>query len=268
MTAKLAPCVSALLGPIAHRGLHDSAAGVIENSREAFGAAIAARVGIECDLQPSAGGVPVVFHDATLNRLMAADGRIATLSVAELQAVKYRGDISASDLSRCAPIMTFGDALSLVAGRVPLLVEIKSDWTPPDRVFLGQIAGFAASYRGPLALMSFDPAVMVALRDLAPEVPRGLVSGSYRSTDGDNWWADQLSSVRAAQLRDLADLDSIAASFIAYEVSALGTAPVMAAQARGLPVFAWTVRTQDDWASVRTARAHPIFEGAIPRDPA
>jgi glycerophosphoryl diester phosphodiesterase len=253
----------ALLGPIAHRGLHDAKAGIIENSREAFKAAMSVGVGIECDLQPSAGGIPVVFHDETLDRLMATKGPVAKRDVAALQSLRYRQVPGGPDVTRCAPIMTFESALTLVGGRVPLLVEIKSAWTPPDPGFIGHIARLALGYRGALALMSFDPAIMLALRDLAPDIPRGIVSGSYRTVTGDTWWADQLSASRAAQLRDLADLDEVDASFIAYEVAALTTTPVMAAKARGLPVFAWTVRTPTDWASVRAAQAHPIFEGAL-----
>jgi glycerophosphoryl diester phosphodiesterase len=254
---------AALLGPVAHRGLHDTKSGIIENSREAFKAAMSVGVGIECDLQPSANGIPVVFHDETLDRLMAAKGPLAKRDVAGLQALRYRQLPGGPDVTRCAPIMTFESALALVDGRVPLLVEVKSAWTPPDPTFLGNIARLAVGYRGPLGLMSFDPAVMLALRALAPGVPRGIVSGSYRTVTGDTWWADQLSSARAASLRELVDLDDVAAAFVAYDVSALATAPVVAAKARGLPVFAWTVRTPNDWDSVRAAQAHPIFEGAL-----
>jgi glycerophosphoryl diester phosphodiesterase len=263
MRPNLPPLTAPLLGPIAHRGLHDSKSGIIENSREAFKAAMSVGVGVECDLQPSANGVPIVFHDETLDRLMATKGPVARHDVAALQALRYRQAPGGPDVSRCAPIMTFESALTLVGGRVPVLVEVKSAWTPPDPAFLGNIARLALGYRGPLGLMSFDPAVMLALRALAPDVPRGIVSGSYRSVAGDTWWADQLSAVRATQLRDLTDLDAVAASFVAYEVGALATAPVVAASARGLPVFAWTVRTPADWARVRAAQAHPIFEGAL-----
>ncbi len=257
----MSTATAALLGPVAHRGLHHFAAGIVENSREAFVAALAAGVGIECDLQPSADGVPVVFHDETLDRLMAAEGAIAVRNVANLQSLRYRVAPGVPDLTLCAPIMTFADALALVAGRVPLLVEIKSTWSPPDPAFIAHIAQLVRGYRGPVGLMSFDPAVLHALRPLAPDVPRGLVSGSYQSVAGDSWWADQLSATRACHLRDLADLDDVAAAFVAYEVSALATAPVRGAQARGLPIFAWTVRTDADWQRVHAARALPIFEG-------
>jgi glycerophosphoryl diester phosphodiesterase len=263
MSLPQAALTAALLGPIAHRGLHDAKAGIIENSREAFKAAMSVGVGIECDLQPSTSGVPIVFHDETLDRLMAAKGPVAKRDVAALQALRYRQVPGGPDLTRCAPIMTFESALALVGGRVPLLIEIKSSWTPPDPAFLGNIAQLALGYRGALALMSFDPAVMLELRLLAPAIPRGIVSGSYRTVTGDTWWADQLSASRATQLRDLTDLDAVSASFVAYEVSALATAPVMTAKARGLPIFAWTVRTPSDWASARAAQAHPIFEGAL-----
>ena len=55
--------------PIAHRGLHDAPSGVIENTPSAFRAAIASGYGIECDLQVSADGEAMVYHDDVLGRL-------------------------------------------------------------------------------------------------------------------------------------------------------------------------------------------------------
>ncbi len=157
--------------PMAHRGLHDARRNVIENTGPAFEAAIAGGFGIECDLQPAAAGLPVVFHDETLDRLVDGNGSVASLGSDDLARLKHRGS--------GAPILTFAQFLALVAGRVPLLVEIKSEWLPPDGVFLGEIAWQVRAYKGPLALMSFDPAVMAVMRELAPAVPRGIVSGSY-----------------------------------------------------------------------------------------
>jgi len=140
--------------PIAHRGLHDISLGRIENSAPAFEAAIAAGFGIECDLRPASDGTPFVFHDRTLDRLVEASGPIAAYSPSQLSALRYR--------NQNTPLLRFADLLDLVAGKVPLLVEIKSDWDGPDSRFLEAVAELSLGYRGPLALMSFDPAVMVA----------------------------------------------------------------------------------------------------------
>jgi glycerophosphoryl diester phosphodiesterase len=252
--------VAALVRPIAHRGLHNAERGFIENTRDAFEAAIAAGHGIECDLRPAAGGIPMVFHDDTLDRLMLATGPVNAHTPAALKTMSFRAPAARN----AAPMMTFADALSLVAGRAPLLVEIKSEWEPPDAAFLANIAKQANAYDGPLGLMSFDPAIVAAMAYQARQVPRGLISGSYRSAPDDTWWADKLSPQRAAHLRDLAEVEAVGASFVAYEVCALNTPPVIAVRSRGLAIFTWTVRTPADWTNARTFADAPIFEGRTP----
>ena len=255
MTAPV-PLPRAFLRPIAHRGLHNAAAGIIENTAGAFKAAIANGYGIECDLRPASGGLPIVFHDETLDRLTASTGPVRALTSASLAEARHK--VSGE------PILTFAGLLELVAGRVPLLVEIKSEWDPPVLPFLEQIARLARTYSGPLALMSFDPEVVSVLAMLAPAIPRGLVSGSYVSTSGAHWWADRLSPERRAHLRDLADLAATGSSFIAYEVAPLPTPATIAARAHGLPVLTWTVRTPADLAAARAHADAPIFEGFRP----
>lgn len=113
----------AFLRPIAHRGLHCPKHGRIENTAPAFEAAISKGYGIECDLRPAAGGLPIVFHDDTLDRLVAGKGPLANPTPASLKALTYKDGNTR--------ILTFADLLDLVGGAVPLLVEIKSEWTPP-----------------------------------------------------------------------------------------------------------------------------------------
>lgn len=241
--------------PIAHRGLHHAATGITENSHAAFAAARDAGYGIECDLRPIAGGLPVVFHDETLDRLTGATGTLA--------------DQSADDLARLrlvcgGPVPTFAGLLEQIGGAVPLLVEVKSEWTPPDEPFLTAIAGLASAYLGPLALMSFDPAVVARLATLAPTVPRGLVSGSYRAASGDDWWHDRLPPARAASLRDLADLDAVGGAFCAYEVGALPAAATERVRRDGRPVFTWTVRNAAERTRADRHADAMIFEGFRP----
>ncbi len=186
---------AAFLRPIAHRGLHDKAGAIEENSAGAFRAAIAKGYGIECDLRPARGGAPVVFHDDTLDRLTDAAGAVSDRSVEALKGLRYRNGGEA--------ILTFAEFLDLVGGRVPLLVEIKSEWDPPGIAFLSEIARAALDYRGPLALMSFDPDVMVVMRELATEIPRGIISGGYKDEHGETWWRDKIDDARAARLANL-----------------------------------------------------------------
>lgn len=248
---------SVFLRPIAHRGLHAPSRGIVENTLPAFAAAANRGYGIECDLRPAADGLPIVFHDETLDRLVEGTGRVAGLTAPDLRRLRYR--------AAATHVATFAELLELVAGRVPLLVEIKSEWQPPDGAFLRRVAGLAQGYRGPLALMSFDPAVMTAMAGLAPAVPRGMVSGIYGRAPGDDWWQDTLDAERAFRLSHLLESAAMRPSFHAYHVAALPT-PVTryVREVQRLPLFTWTVRSEAD----RQTAAHwadaPIFEGYEP----
>ncbi len=240
--------------PIAHRGLHNTTLGIIENTARAFEAAIAGGYGIECDVQPLVDGTPVVFHDEELGRLIDARGRIDALSMPQLRKLRYRGQ----DTS----VIGLGELLELVHGRVPLLVEIKSEWAPPRLAFLKRIATLASAYAGPLALMSFDPAVMVQIRQLAPGIPRGIVSGLYK---GPGWWLDKLSPERAFRLGHLLEIGPVCPSFVSYHVKALPT-PVTRyiREVAGITLFCWTVRTPVDRARAAEWADAPTFEGYLP----
>lgn len=245
---------AAFLRPIAHRGLHHAKRGIIENTGPAFEAAIARGYGIECDVRPAADGLPVVFHDESLSRLVDARGPVGQVSRRQLRTLRHRVG--------GAQILTFEDLLDLVAERVPLLVEIKSEWDPPQKAFLSKLTAAASTYRGPLALMSFDPAVMAAVRSLAPDLPRGVISGSYA---GAGWWSRKISRKRAPALRDLLESGPVAPDFYAYDVNALPTAVTEYARAvQGLPLFTWTVRTPKQRRIAARFADAMIFEGFEP----
>ena len=252
--------------PIAHRGLHNPAAGIVENTGPAFAAALAKGYGIECDLRAAAGGLPIVFHDDTLDRVVAGTGPVARLTRADLVPLRHKG----TD----APIITYAELLEMVAGKVPLLVEVKGEWEPPNLDFLRQIADLSWRYRGPLALMSFDPAIVTALGALAPGVPRGIISGLYRNHAGgaspahdepDGWWGNVLTPERQERLSHLLESRAAAPDFYAYDVKALPT-PVTryVREVLGKPLFTWTVRTEKDRANAQQWADAPIFEGFEP----
>lgn len=246
---------AAFLRPIAHRGLHDLKGGIVENTRPAFEAAIAAGYGIECDIRPIRRGTPIVFHDETLQRLVGPRRPVADLKESELKTLRYRDGETSS-------ILSLAELLDLVAGQVPLLIEIKSEWEPPEKSFIAKVASLVMSYHGPVALMSFDPAVMTAVRTAAPEIPRGIVSGSYA---GPGWWSRKIPKARAEALRNLLESGSVAPDFYAYEVDALPT-PVTeyARKVSGLPVFTWTVRTLKQRRIAETWADAMIFEDLRP----
>ena len=242
------------LRPIAHRGLHSPPKGIVENTAEAFAAATAKGYAIECDLQPAADGTPIVFHDETLDRLVAATGRVDARSPAELGRLRYKDGRTR--------IITLAEMLEQVAGAVPLVVEIKSEWGPPAREFLSRIAKFCTAYKGPLALMSFDPVVMAAVRELAPAIPRGIVSGLY---EGPGWWADKVDAERAFRLSHLLESGPVAPDFVSYHVKALPT-PVTRylREVARIPLVTWTVRTEEDRRIADRWADAPTFEGYEP----
>ncbi|SIO13932.1 glycerophosphodiester phosphodiesterase family protein [Vannielia litorea] len=242
---------SFLAVPIAHRGYHDRAAGRVENSRAAFEAAIAAGYGIELDLQPSKDGVPMVFHDYDLRRLTGETGPVAQRTAEELGQITLTGGGEA--------VPTLAEVLRLVAGRVPLLIEIKDQdgILGPNVGALERASAEAlAGYRGDVALMSFNPHSMAAMAELLPEVPRGLVTDDYRPED----W-ETIPEARRAELREIPDYDRVGACFISHRHGALGDARVAELKAQGAEILCWTIRSAAEEAKAREIAANVTFEG-------
>jgi glycerophosphoryl diester phosphodiesterase len=218
-------------GPIgfAHRGLHYGS-GFPENSLIAFAAALELGAGIECDLRLTADDQVVVFHDTDAWRLCASPLRIGQASLKELGRLRLGGQ----------PIPTLGALLELVAGRVPLLLEVKvADdvwrWVPALRRDL-------AGYHGSFGVMSFDARIPRLLKTNLPEIRRGLVIKDKLSPSK-RWLWTWLASPQ----------------FLAVEVAAVGKPWVARARER-MPVYSWTVRTPEQR---RTASVHadaPIWE--------
>src|SRR5260221_7032864 len=164
--------------PVAHRGLHDIARGIVENMPAAAQAAIAGNFPIECDIQLTSDGEAMVHHDDELGRLTEGSGALLGKTAAELKAVKFKNTPER--------MMTLGDLCALVAGRVPLVIEVKSHFDG-DRKLVARMAQVLAAYRGPVAGMSFDPDQVMALRESMPELPRGITAErSYAAAD----WPD------------------------------------------------------------------------------
>jgi glycerophosphoryl diester phosphodiesterase len=238
--------------PVAHRGLHDAAAGIIENTPSAFRAAIAANYAIECDIQISADGEAMVFHDQTLERLTDGSGRVDAMPAAELKRVPFRngGD----------RMITLRELCDLVADRTGLLVEIKSRFDGDLRL-VTRAADVLAGYSGRVALMSFDPGPIATMRTLAPRLPRGIVA-ERRYTHAE--W----SSLPARTKRALAYFHHALRSrpqFIAYSVKDLPSAiPRLARTMLRLPLLTWTVRTDVDRERAARYADQMIFEGFRP----
>jgi glycerophosphoryl diester phosphodiesterase len=238
--------------PIAHRGLHDAAKGIIENSASAVAAAMGKGYAIEVDLQCAANKVPIVFHDETLDRLSAETGPVSALSAEALCAIPLRGT---SDRIQSLPAL-----LDLVGGRVPLVLEVKSTWTREGK-FEANIALLLASYPGPVAVMSFDPYSVAAFKEIEPSLPRGLISERFSDR---RYWPNLTYAERFA-MRNL--LTSVIARphFIAYDIKALpALAPLIAQHLFGLPLLTWTVRSKEERERALRYADAMIFEGITP----
>jgi glycerophosphoryl diester phosphodiesterase len=238
--------------PFAHRGLHDAAKGIVENSASAVSAAMGAGFGIEVDLQCAANHMPVVFHDAALDRLTAETGPVAARDAAALSRIPLRDSKDS--------ILSLPALLELVNGFVPLLLEVKSTWTR-DGTFEINIAQMLAAYKGPVAVMSFDPYSLKAFRQAAPLLPRGLVA--ERFDDASHW--PQLTFGQRVAMRNLLTSAIAWPHFIAYDIDALpALAPLVARFACGLPLLTWTVRTPEERERALRYADAMIFEGMRP----
>jgi glycerophosphoryl diester phosphodiesterase len=240
--------------PLAHRGLHARGAGVVENSRAAVRAAVAAGYGIEIDIQRSADGEAMVFHDEALKRLTGAPGLVADYAAAALAGIILAG----SD----EPIPTLGEILALVAGAAPLLIEVKDQdgaLGPDTSPLEARVAERVAGYPGPVALMSFNPHSVAALAAAAPDRPRGLTSCSFEGSD----WC--LSDYRRAELASLADFDRVGARFLSHDHRDLANPAVRRLKAAGHPLLCWTVRSPAEEAAARRFADNITFEGYRPR---
>jgi glycerophosphoryl diester phosphodiesterase len=237
--------------PVAHRGLHDAARGIIENTPSAFGAAITGDYGIECDVQISSDGEAIVYHDDVLGRLTEGTGQLAALPASELKRVPFKATAD--------HMITLGELCDFVAGRVTLLVEIKSRYDGDLRL-ARRAAEVLAHYTGPAAVMSFDPEPIMAIRNLSPDLTRGLVAqrrdpplpGTHNH--GPAHGARYARCALAARLQ-----------FLAYRVKDLPSAlPLFTRNMLRLPLLTWTVRSEADRTRAARWADQMIFEGFRP----
>jgi len=224
----------------AHRGLHGPA--VPENGRAAFAAAIARGLGIECDVQRASDGHAVVFHDDTLDRLTERSGLLADCSAAQLGAIRLSGSNET--------IPTLRQVLDQVAGAAPLLIEIKSRRGRPVAPLCLAARRVLEGYRGPHAVMSFDPRVARWFARHSPLTVRGLVV------------SEENDKALAGRLRRHLALWHAKPDFLAYDIRDLPGRFPAAQRKRGLPLVTWTVRTSEHLARARDHADAPTVEGA------
>jgi glycerophosphoryl diester phosphodiesterase len=240
--------------PIAHRGLHDRAKGIIENSAAAFSGAMAHGFAMECDVQLTSDGEAVVFHDFTLDRLTDQNGLVRERTAAALAGIALAGSGVTNR------IQTLAQLIDQVQGKCPLVVEIKSRFDGDLRL-TRRVVEVLKGRSEQVAVKSFDPRVVAALRMMMPECPRGIVAMSrYEYQDYETVPADEKRA-----MANLLHFSQMQPDFISWHVKDLPhCGPYLCRTQLGLPVMTWTVRTPDD---VTLARAHAdqmVFEGFLP----
>ncbi|MFO1034568.1 MAG: glycerophosphodiester phosphodiesterase family protein [Hyphomicrobiales bacterium] len=233
--------------PIAHRGLHKVEAGLVENTAGAFAAAIAGNYAIECDLQITADGEAVVFHDETLERVTTSQGWVKSHTVKQLHGIAYRHGKDR--------MQTLGELLDQVGGRVPLIIELKSHWDGDDHLTLRALR-VLEHYKGPHALMSFDPDMVAQMAEFSPRTVRGITAD--RATDS---YYNMLPVPRRLEMQRFSHLARTRPHFASFYFRDLPFAPVQAFRAAGQPLITWTIRSEEQARLARRYSDQITFEG-------
>lgn len=213
---------------IAHKGLWAEGSERPENSLAAFTKAADNGWPIELDVQLSADGHVVVFHDYELERMTGADGKLADKTLAELQQLRLAGTAQT--------IPSLREVLTLVDGRVPLFVEIKNEGTVGD--LEDAVADELSGYEGRAAVMSFNPYSLARVAQGAPERPRGQLSSAFRE--------DDLAFYKKFLLRNLLMNRVSRPDFIAYDIAELPTVGTRVQKWHGRPLLGWTATTPEE----------------------
>lgn len=240
--------------PISHRTLHDVTNARPENSIEGAQAAIAAGYAVEIDIQMTQDGQALVFHDYHLDRLTGEAGLVRDKTAAQLAGIPLTGGATS------APVLP--DFLKLVAGRVPVLIEIKDQdgGLGPDVGPL-EVAVCRAleSYSGHAAIMSFNPHSVAKCAELAPDIQRGLVTEPCTPSV----WPNVPDTARDGLTR-ITDYERVGACFISHSVNDLGSPHVAAIRRKGGNILCWTVRSAAQEAEARKTVDNITFENYLP----
>lgn len=229
--------------PVAHRGYHDMNKAVWENTLSAFSRAVEAGFAIECDIQLAADSVPVVFHDHELERLCRIKGDIRERTSAELGLLAVGGT---SD-----KIPTLKQMLTLVAGKVPLVIELKGRETASeDDGFAETVLEVLEGYSGKVALMSFDHHLLKDLKAAGSPYPVGLTA------EGD----------KPEQFFRHDEAMQLGLDFISYHYAHLPNSFITAQRQAGIPVITWTVRDEKAREDTYKYADQMTFEGFDPRE--
>ncbi len=234
---------------IAHRGFYDE--NNPENSLLAFQRAIDNNYAIELDVHVISDGTVVVFHDSQLGRMTGKDGYVKQLKAEDLPNYKL-GKTEQT-------IPTLKQVLDFVAGKTPILVEIKTENTKVG-ADESRIYEILKNYNGDYAVQSFNPFTIEWFKNNAPEVTRGILSAKF----GPDMVDRPKSWIKRYALRNMVFNKRAQPQFIAYNVNDLPTLKVKGKKCKNLPILAWTVRSQTQYLEIVKYVDNIIFEGFKP----
>lgn len=236
----------------AHRGLFNNEEKVPENSLLAFQHAIDAGYGIELDIQLTKDLVPVVLHDENLKRVSGIDVNINDLTVDELVNYTLEGTNET--------IPTLQQALELINGQVPVMVEIKLDGNMPYEDICQQTAAVLENYSGEYSVISFNPYVLQWFRKNQPETLRGQLSQKFI---GEN---DDLSPTVRFLLTHLLTNVLSRPDFISYNYNDVNNTSVsLCRNIFNTPIALWTIANEETYHSLRNNFDMMVFDGFVPQ---
>lgn len=223
--------------PCAHRGYFDNNNGIPENSSAAYERAIEKNYPIEMDIQLSKDGKLVCFHDDNLIRMTGVDSLIWDKTLDEIKSLRL--------LNTDEVIMTFEEFLSLVDGKVPLLIEIKHQ---REKGIEEKVINALKGYTGEYVIQSFDPLIMIKIKKLAPDVIRGQLACA---NPGQN------SKFKNNILRKCGLNFLVKPDFINY---CLNDLPTKYSVGKNIPLLCWTIRDEQDKQKAEKYAVSYVFE--------
>ena len=236
-----------LARPFAHRGLW-SPGERPENSLPAFAAAAAAGYGVELDVQLSADGEAIVFHDDTLERMTAQSGLVEERTADALTAMTLMGSEHR--------IPTLAEALAAIGDRNPVLIELKSP-CGQEGLLEQRVLEVVAGHRGPYAFIGFNPHALAWMAAHDPATPRGLSALSFG-------WDPHAPEEKRESYRRLEQVPIADPQFLVLNLDLLASEPARRLRAGGLPVVAWTVRRPAEMETAAWDSDGIIFEDMMP----
>ncbi len=229
-----------LTKPIAHRGLWGE--NIVENSLSAYKNAVINGYPIEIDLYSSIDGELFSFHDQDLMRMTGQKGYIYEKTASELKSIKLKGSNEG--------IPTFDEVLSVVDGKVPLLIELKDQ---PTNSYVDKVIERLKSYKGDFAIQSFNPLYVKRVKKLAPEFLRGIL--------GTKTYSKGLPFIKRQVIKNMLLNFVIKPDFISYSFEDL---PLKKSKIKNIPVITWTITNEKDYKIVKPYAKNVIFENFIP----